>query len=188
MIRSLSDPLRGYLTPAWAVRALLPHIQHLVNGLEPAAGQGGISKILMGAGMRVTSFDIYPYEDEDVIVSRRSFLTQRWDAKYKPIKTEIKSGDGGIVTHPPPHLIEAFIERALNLARPHGTVAFWLGADIDRDCRLRKYFAESDELYKKIIPVQRLRLSDDGVKPMAWYLWRAVYGGAPQLCYEIVGA
>jgi hypothetical protein len=183
---TLSKPPRGFLTPRWATEALLPHVEHLVNGLEPAAGQGGISRVLKESGKKVESFDIYEHKDDGITVNRRNFLSQHWDVKYSNFRMKLKASDGGIICHPPQHLFKQFIKKALTLTEHHGTVAFWLSHSIDTELCYQEFFHGSDAFYKKIVPIQRLRLSDDTLEPMAWYIWRHGYGGVPTLHYEII--
>jgi hypothetical protein len=161
-------------------------VDHLEAVLEPAAGLGNISKALIRDGKKVESFDIYPHADDEVIVATRNFLSTRWDSKYKTFRERIRQRDGGVVCHPPQHLFGKFARQALRLTDLYGTTAFWLSHRIDTEYEYREFFAESVTFYKKIVPIQRLRLTDDTQEPMAWYVWRGEYGGAPQLHYEFV--
>ncbi len=183
--KSLSEPPRGYLTPRWATLALLPHIQHLVTVLEPAAGRGGIVRVLKENGIKVEPFDVYTYQDEEITVNRRNFFSQRWDSKYSKLRMNIKAGDGGIICSPPLHLIDRFIKKALSMTEHHGTVAMWLPNSIDTQYRYHEFFC-CPAFYKKVIPVRRLALGNDETELKSWFIWRHGYGGDPHVFYEII--
>ena len=103
------DSLDDFPTPPWATRALIEHVldsPRRLQGqscLEPACGQGHMSKVLAEYFGEVRSSDIHPYGFGTV----QDFTTQ-------PI--EVGSVDW-VITNPPFRLAEEFVLRALPIAR-----------------------------------------------------------------------
>lgn len=94
-------------TPAWATRALCTHILNnqslsILNCLEPACGQGHMSKPLGEFFKDVSSFDIHSYGYGETI----NFLDYHAnDAKFD-----------WIITNPPFNLAQDFIIKSIDIA------------------------------------------------------------------------
>ena len=102
------DSLDDFPTPPWATRALVEHVIGPANAggrtvLEPACGQGYMSRALAEYFETVRSFDIhgygYGYIDD--------FLLSAWDA----------NSFDWVITNPPFKAAEDFIARGLKIAR-----------------------------------------------------------------------
>ena len=116
-----------YSTPAWATRAILPHLNLTGRIFEPAAGKGAIVTELLRAGVSPDNLyanELNPdrakicEEAAEVETERGDFLTfdfgWRGHAKL-------------IITNPPYLLAQEFILRAKEFADPnHGEVAMLL--------------------------------------------------------------
>lgn len=96
---SPKEGLDYFPTPPWATRALLTHVLPGISGscLEPACGEGHMSKVLQEYGLQVVSSDIHSYGYGEV----SDFL-----------KYDGPSYDW-IITNPPYILAEEFIEKSL---------------------------------------------------------------------------
>jgi len=177
--------VNNYYSPPWVAECLLPHIQHLRCIADPAAGRGGFYKALSkDQSVNVVNSDIMPYSEGDLTIPALNFLAERWEVKQRKVIPLLGKSDGGVVTAPPIHLVMEFWRRALRLTRPHGTVALWLEGVVDTEYRYKAMFADDPTFYKKIIPIRPPVYG--GSVPMAWYIWRHGYGGAPVLAYSIV--
>ncbi len=170
----------GYYSDPWVTEILLPYITHINRVLEPAAGRGGMVKVLREAGKSVWCGDIIPYKDDSVTVDKHDFIRESWRYIHK----FINAADGAIITSPPVHLVGAFISKALSMASEKGTVCMWLPSDVDMGHGLQKYFADNPNLYMILKPVVQLRKPT--WKPRSWFLWRKGYWGPPITMYSIV--
>lgn len=102
------DSLDNFPTPPWATRALIEHVLGVsrVSGqsaIEPACGEGYMSRVLSEYFGTVRSFDIHSYGFGYV----DDFLTSSWDDE---------SFDW-VITNPPFKAAEEFIGRGLRVAR-----------------------------------------------------------------------
>jgi hypothetical protein len=103
------DSLDDFPTPPWATRALIEHViatsQPLghMTCLEPACGAGHMAKVLMEYFGGVQACDVHDYGYGTVL----NFLTNGF-----PV-----SSFDWVITNPPFKQAEAFIERALSIAR-----------------------------------------------------------------------
>lgn len=102
------DPTDFYATPPAFTRLLLDTVRIDGPVLEPAAGDGAITDVLVSAGIETESWDILPRRDD---VAEANFLT-----------SNIQAGQFDIVTNPPFKLWPDFFERARAVASRH--VAF----------------------------------------------------------------
>jgi hypothetical protein len=102
------DSLDNFPTPPWATRALIEHVigaERVKNQsvLEPACGEGFMSRALSEYFASVRSFDIhgygYGYVDD--------FLTSAWD----------DDSFDWVITNPPFKAAEEFVTRGLQVAR-----------------------------------------------------------------------
>lgn len=177
----IAGEINGYYSAPWVTQSLLPFMARSTFIVEPAAGHGGMSKVLLNAGKTVRSYDIIPYHDEDVHVSKKDFLAATaYDLR---IMHRLRKMDGAIVTAPPEALIGKFIERACIMVQPDGLVAMWLNDRVDANPEYRHFFAESSMFARKIIPI--FRKWPTNIPPIykAWYLWGRRAGGSPMLSY-----
>jgi hypothetical protein len=102
------DSLDNFPTPPWATRALLEHVIGPENArgqtvLEPACGEGYMSRVLAEYFKAVRSFDVHGYGFGYI----DDFLTSSWDDE---------SVDW-VITNPPFKAAEEFVTRALPIVR-----------------------------------------------------------------------
>lgn len=186
------NELEKYYTPAWAVEALLRHFDVTAHGFtwEPAAGDGGMAKIMQQAGGRVVMSDIAPDSPDDAV--RLNFLT----AKGAPVSPLVLVNK--IATNPPfgpgGSLAFQFCWHAIRLMQPvAGTVAMLMRADFDSAGGRQRLFKEHPAWHKKIVLTERLRWTNLEQKEAgpstnhAWYIWdwcRDASRDEPVIVYE----
>lgn len=131
-----SDSPDDFPTPPWATRALVEHVLHRPEKhafrsqtcLEPACGEGHMSKVLKEYFGEVHSYDAYKYDYGNI----RDYLTYPY---------EVSSYDW-VITNPPFRLAEDFILRSLDVARQGVAIL------------ARTVFLESIGRYEKIFKVR----------------------------------
>jgi hypothetical protein len=94
-----------------------------------------------------------------------------------------------IVTNPPFGLAQDFIERALELTRPHdGAVFLLLRTDFDHAKTRQHLFGKSETFAKKIVLTRRIKWFEDSKgHPSfnhAWFGWDWKRHGQPTLAYH----
>ena len=158
-----SDGPDFYPTPEWVTQALLQVEQFKGVILEPACGDGAITRGLEAAGHEVKSSDLY---DRGFGLCGRDFLLRN------PGKLQVEN----IVTNPPYNLAEKFVLKALELTKYK--VALFL----------RLAFLESitryDSIFSKIPPARIWVFSErvtmypsgqqtagSGTTAYAWFVW-----------------
>lgn len=106
------DALDDFPTPPWATRALLTHVIQIYPGetaLEPAAGRGYMSEVMKEFFKEVDSYDIEDYGYCPVMAG--GFLEHpMFDGSLGPTHD-------WVITNPPFKLAEAFVKRALLVAK-----------------------------------------------------------------------
>lgn len=166
-----------YYTPAWVTEALLEAEAFPGLILEPAAGDGGIAKVAARRGYEVWGGDIAPETPEIV---QADFLSPEYPGEW----------EGSIITNPPfgarGKLAEQFIEKALEMTRPHGgKVAMLLRVDFDSAKTRRHLFADHPAFTRKYVLTKRIlwsnlvHTSDEPKKNHAWFVWDWDHWGGP---------
>jgi hypothetical protein len=161
--------LEQYYTPEWPTRSLLDAEEFPGPILEPAAGDGGIAKVLIANGYDAWCCDIDP-KHPDIAV--RDFLAADYPTDW----------DGSIITNPPyardGGLAVKFIDKALSMTeRSGGKVAMLLRVDFDSGRSRRRLFAEHPAFHRQYVLTQRIRWanidqSEEGPqKNHAWFVW-----------------
>lgn len=170
-----------YATPRNAIEAILDNVKLNGSILEPAAGQGHISKVLR---------EYYPYNEivsTDLIQREErfgisiqdgiDFLTHNFNRKFD-----------NIITNPPFNLAQEFIERALDLA--NDKVIMFAKIQLLEGNRRREMFENSPLKYvyvfsKRVNPLRNGEELDERGKPwastmcFAWFVWEQGYEGEP---------
>jgi predicted RNA methylase len=171
-----------YATPFTAVEAILNEIKLLDSTiLEPAAGQGHISKVLK---------EYYPYNE---IVS--TDLIQREEKFGVPIQGGIDflTYDFGrkfdvVITNPPFNLAQEFIEKALKVS--NDKVIMFAKIQLLEGSKRREMFDNTPLKYvyvftKRVNPLRNGEEFDEKGKPwastmcFAWFVWEQGYEGEP---------
>lgn len=170
-----------YATPFNATEAILNKVKLNGSILEPAAGQGHISKVLK---------DYYPYNEiisTDLIQREErfgiriqggiDFLTYSFNRKFD-----------NIITNPPFNLAQEFIEKALTLS--NDKVIMFAKIQLLEGSKRREMFDNSPLKYiyvftKRVNPLRNGEELDEKGKPwastmcFAWFVWEHGYEGEP---------
>lgn len=173
------DPLTHYETPAWAVDAILGHLDLGGPIWEPAAGNGGIVKRLLARGVspeQIEAFELEPDRAREL-----GALGVRWRAA-----DALQAAPGErprlIVGNPPYTHAERFVTMALEVAGEGGTVAFLLRLGfLESRARRALHIERPADLY--VLP-SRPSFTNDGrvdASAYAWFVWRPGGGGRWQI-------
>lgn len=170
-----------YATPRNAIEAILNEVKLNGSILEPAAGQGHISKLLK---------EYYPYSE---IVS--TDLIQREEKFGIPIQGgvdflthEFNRKFDNVITNPPFNLAQEFIERALKLS--NDKVIMFAKIQLLEGNKRRELFDNTPLKYvyvfsKRVNPLRNGEELDENGKPwsstmcFAWFVWEHDYEGEP---------
>lgn len=158
-----------YVTPAWVVQALRPHLPQACTIWECAAGDGTMAAVMRSWGIAVRATDIANGID---------FLQQRHCAEL-------------VIATNPPYGRQArdFIEHALALTRPQlGVVAMLLRANYDTIGTRQHLFGHCPQFAKRLVLTERIRwIPNSTGEPSdnhAWFLWGWRHRGPPILAYH----
>lgn len=152
-----------YETPEWVTEALLPHLPHRpIMIWEPACGSGKMSRVLAGAGHRVTATDIF--DDEGIAID------------FLATPDVIDGPHDAIITNPPYEFATEFIDRALQFqAQTEGMVAMLLRTDFDHAKTRSRLFGKCRSFAKKVVLTKRIQWFEDSKgSPSfnhAWFIW-----------------
>lgn len=171
--------LDDFPTPPWATRALLEHVigsdpLRDQSALEPACGQGFMSRALSEYFGSVQSFDVHPYGYGFV----DDFLFSDW-----------KDGSfDWVITNPPFKAAEQFVDRALPIARKGvailvrtvflESVGRWQRLFRDRPCSTFAQFVER-------VPIVKGRVDPKATTATgyAWLIWEKVEADQPSIVW-----
>jgi hypothetical protein len=166
-----------YPTPPEVTDALLRVESFPEWILEPACGNGAISRILKDNGHYVISSDLHNYgwDDADYGID---FLGVAGVAG-------IARDDFAIVTNPPFSLVYEFIEKAVSL-RPQ-KIAFLAKLSL-LEGQKRSRLLESTPLKNVWVFRRRIQMTRNGEEPrgggmiaFAWFVWEDGYTGRPMI-------
>ena len=161
------DSLDYFPTPPWATRALLKYIinENISNDdtcLEPACGEGHMSKALSEYFINVDSYDIHNYGYGNV----RDFLNHEWKEK---------SYDW-VITNPPFNKAEQFIEKSITIARK-GSAFLTRSVFLESNGRYNRLFKDKPltkfAQFVERVPMVKGRLNKDAASATsyAWLVW-----------------
>jgi hypothetical protein len=158
-----------YPTPEPATRAMLALERFKGRIWEPACGDGAISRLLLAAGYEVASTDLH---DRGYGVPGVDFLT----CEAAPVDN--------VVTNPPFKLAEAFVHRALAVAR-HQVVILNRLSWLEGKGRYKSLFDGNSPLARVWVFSSRLHFlrsgdvnqSGGGMVAFAWYVWEKGHSG-----------
>jgi len=159
-----------YETPAWCVRALVPHLPAASRALDPAAGTGAILGALLDTVPAVSGFEIdQAHQSADDIVYRDALSPEPWGVP--PL----------VVMNPPFALAEEFVRRALAEVTPGGSVFALLRlAFLEGQKRVAFHAAHpADVLVLPRRPSFTGRGTDSSA--YAWFVWGPGRGGRWQI-------
>lgn len=170
-----------YATPEYATRAILDEIRLNGSILEPAAGQGHISKVLKEyyPDNEVVSTDLVARSDKFgiSIQSGIDFLTYDYGRKFD-----------NVITNPPFDKAQEFIEKALMIANEK--VIMFAKIQFLEGTKRRKMFENVPLKYvyvfsKRVNVLRNGEALDEKGKPwagtmcFAWYVFEKGYEGEP---------
>lgn len=166
-----------YPTPGYVVEELLKREKFIGITLEPACGDGAISKVLINAKMPVFSSDLI---DRGYGCGRVDFLEN--DGLFKQHDVY-----NNIITNPPFSLAQEFIEQSKKIATDK--IAMFLKTVFLESEGRKKMFQDNDFPLKKVYQFsKRVSLYKDGVKmknsgmiAYAWFVWDKNYVGLPTI-------
>ena len=155
-----------YATDPVAAELLL-RVENFSDVLEPACGEGHLSKVFERHGINTTSYDMVDRGYGEV----RNFMTiNRWD--------------GDIVTNPPYKWAKEFIEHALDIVQPGSKVAMFLKIQFLEGKKRKALFLNNPP---KTIYVSSSRIlcakngdfegADSSAVAYAWFVWEKGFCG-----------
>lgn len=168
-----------YATPFHATEAILDRVELYGSILEPAAGQGHISKVLHEyyPNEEVISTDLVKRESKFGITIHGNidFLIYNFNRKFD-----------NIITNPPFSLAQEFIERALDLS--NRKVLMLAKVQLLEGIKRKELFENSPLKYvyvfsKRVNPLRNGAEFDEKGKPwqttmcFAWFVWEHGYNG-----------
>lgn len=174
------DSPDDFPTPPWATRALIEHVLEdksdlsQLTCLEPACGAGHMAKVLKDYFCEVHSADAYYYGYGDI----QDFLTHPHEAE---------SVDW-VITNPPFRLAEAFVLKALGIAR-HGVAILARTVFLESVGRYRGIFQDTPPTrfaqFTERVPMVRGRLDGKATTATgyAWLIWEKDATNAPRLMW-----
>lgn len=165
-----------YPTPAWATHALIDNENFSGDILEPACGDGSMSKVLENTGNKVISQDLYDREYGEIGID---FLDMQ--KKYP-----------NIITNPPFHSAESFCLKSFDLAEKKFALLLRL-AFLESISRAENIFlpipptrvwvfSERITFYPK-----GMQQNGSGTTAYAWFVWDKENIGKTELKWLPVG-
>ena len=160
-----------YPTPSYATTSLLKRENFGTNVLEPACGDGAISKLLLKEGYKVYSFDLID----------RGYGSGNLDFLKEYIPTTFDA----VITNPPYKNSLDFVKKSLSCVNDNGKVAMLLKLVFLESIKRYKFFMENPP---KTIYVFSKRLKiykngnvgkNSGLVCYAWFVWERGYKGNP---------
>ncbi|RVD21164.1 SAM-dependent methyltransferase [Mesorhizobium sp. M4B.F.Ca.ET.017.02.2.1] len=173
------DSTDNFPTPPWATRALIEHVigPENVRGmtcLEPACGQGHMSRPLQEYFGSVQSSDAYHYGFGPV----RDFLVYPFEAV----------SHDWVITNPPFRLAEEFVDRALTVARM-GVAMLARTVFLESVGRYEDLFSSRPPSkfaqFAERVPMVKGRLDRKATTATgyAWFVWEKASTAAPALMW-----
>lgn len=161
-----------YPTPAWATFALIDNEHFSGDIWEPACGDGSMSEVLAKTGNMVTSSDLY---DRGYGESGHDFLAT--SRRYS-----------NIITNPPFHSAEGFVETGLQVAERKFALllrlAFLEGAKrantIFHRCPPARVWVFSERI---TFYMKGAKAAGSGTTAYAWFVWDKDRSGPTELCW-----
>lgn len=170
-----------YATPLGAVRSILNEVKLNGSILEPAAGQGHISKVLK---------EYYPYSEiiSTDLIQRKEIFGIPIQGNIDFLTYEFNRKFDNVITNPPFNLAQEFIERALELS--NDKVIMFAKIQLLEGNKRREMFDNTPLKYvyvfsKRVNPLRNGEELDEKGKPwastmcFAWFVWEKDYEGEP---------
>lgn len=171
-----------YPTEAACTEALVKYLRSnslIADGddvLEPACGDGAITKVFQKHGFEVASSDLFPQLEGAAV---KDYLTHPFHEQ-----PGWRGAETVVVTNPPylQPWRDHFVRRTIELVREQGVVgALLMRNDVDCGSRQKRFFDAEETFYGKLVLTWRPRwIPGSTGSPRhnyAWYIW------APQATY-----
>jgi hypothetical protein len=161
---NLERGLDAYFTPTCAVKSLI-NIEKIPKSIiEPACGNGAISKVLEEYGCEVKSFDIVDYGYSGTII--QNYLSYKFEYNK----------DIGIITNPPYTYAMSFIKKSIQEV---GYVAYLLRIGFLESISRIKFFKETPPnriwISSRRLPMMHRFGWTGNIAPsnvcFAWFIW-----------------
>lgn len=160
-----------YATDPKAVELLLEKEKFNKNILEPACGEGHISKVLIKHGYNVKSFDK---------------IDRGFGEVQDFFELDTKDFDVDVITNPPYKDALKFVRHALEIIKDGRKVAMFLKIQFLEGKERRKFFEENPPKYVYVAS-SRLNCARNGkfedcpssAVCYAWYIWEKGFKGEP---------
>jgi hypothetical protein len=164
-----------YPTPSEVTKALLSVERFPAVILEPACGDGAISRVLEECGYKVYSSDLYDHGYGQIGID---FLGDH----YKAIPNQYQLG---LITNPPFKLLEGFIRKSMELNFIKIAMFAKLSAleGKSRSELLENTLLKNVWIFKKRVTLTRNGepSRNGGMIAFAWYVWEKNYKGKPTI-------
>lgn len=164
-----------YATPAWATRAILPHLHSsgdlYRDLLDPCAGAGALLQVAKTIAQQVRGIEL------DAGRAQVCGLRYATCANLDALGPESWGAPDIVLTNPPYKLAREFADRALREVRPGGTVAMLLRLNwLASQARADFHRANPSDVY--ILP-RRPSFTGGGTDATeyAWFVWGIGRGG-----------
>jgi hypothetical protein len=152
-----------FATPAWVVRAILPHLPHAYEAFDPCAGEGAILRVMASSGLAVRGIESNPERAREANVAHADAFAVDWGRPPPPL----------VVMNPPFSQAEAFVRRALQQVAPGGTVAALLPLPfLTSEERIAFHASHACDVF--VLP-RRPSFTADGKTDSVSYMW-ALFG------------
>jgi|ERR1039457_4972502 hypothetical protein len=155
-----------YATPPYAVQALLDKEQFIGNILEPACGEGHISKVLINNNYKVDSFDLI----DRGYGAKQDFLTYTGFCD-------------NIITNPPFTLALEFVLKAKEVSK--NKFALLLKTQFLEGIKRQPMFLDEKFPLKKVLVFsKRLTFGEKqtgGMLSFSWFLWQKDWEDKPYM-------
>lgn len=170
-----------YATPFYATEAILDHEKLAGTILEPACGEGHISKVLMERypNSKIVSTDLVQREDKFGCNVRGGvdFLSNEYNERFD-----------NVITNPPFSLAKEFVEKGLQIT--NDKVIMFAKIQFLEGQQRKDFFAKTPLKYiyvfsKRVAPLNNGKPFDENGKPwsstmcFAWFVWEHGYTGGP---------
>lgn len=178
------DPLDFAKTPAWAVRALLPHLGRPLNITDLGCGDGAIGITLReawGPGQSINGFDADEGRADAAQASGAYDDALHLDILAADFDPDDHCGAELVISNPPFANAASFLRVAVAMVRPGGLVAFLLRATWVVPAT-RAHIPQPDLLFLRRRPSFKKSAKGNSTDSAdyAWHLWRVgdpMHGG-----------
>jgi hypothetical protein len=153
---------------------LLLELENFDNILEPACGEGHLSKVFVDKGLKVTSSDLI----------KRGYGTERSFFDYE-------KWNGDIITNPPYKFAQKFVEHALSITENGNKIAMFLKLQFLESKGRKKLFVDTPPktlyvtssrlLCAKNADFEGMRKGGGSAVAYGWFIWEKGFVGNTEI-------